>query len=235
MYYPDKLLLNSLVYDLTDVVCKYDSPLKDIRERCVLQQLIYEIVFELRNGLYYTDRMKLFLMSFTSCNAIIQHTPETCYVGDEGNFMKKILGIFSIKPIVIYTKSPHLDYMSMANNIKPYHSVSVLERVNYLDMLTLNINEDNQNLNTFENLKKFDQLIYENGNLTIKSCEIAYVHEVLIVYVPRRISKIDYGAFINSYSLMDPTNKMLFISPKIITGLESINRTPINVVNTITI
>ena len=42
LYKPNKLLLNWLVYDLTDVTCMLNSPLKDIKERFIIQWWIWD-------------------------------------------------------------------------------------------------------------------------------------------------------------------------------------------------
>ena len=262
-YIPNKVLLNSLVYDLSDVACTLNSPLGDIRERCYLQVALWEIITNLRNGNLFVPCFKRFIWVFLNCNVIVNYTPETCYVGDEGNFMKKLLSIFSFKPIVLFTKSPQINNFLNYNFINvvgnnPVHNISVIERINNLDLLTYNIGEtniinNNQKAANFINnnfdalnpqndlpnigraqeedisklIESFQQIVYENGQLSLKTCEIAQVREMLIIYIPRRINNLNKNTLISHQYPLDPINQVLFVSSRLITGLEVINNTAI--------
>jgi len=50
---PDYFLFHALISDPTDVVCDIDSPLKDLRNRIMVQESLWNSILSLRNGGYY--------------------------------------------------------------------------------------------------------------------------------------------------------------------------------------
>jgi hypothetical protein len=217
---PEFELYWDLITDSNDAVCNQsrDSPLTDLRNRIHVQIKIWESVLNLRQGRYYNDQLGNFMTALDRCNNNIFDAPDQTYVKDEGAILRRILGIFSIRPTIVST-SPLYGLMSNSTIINPMS----ITQVTTIPMITLKLPSQMQNKNVAIHLEESleqAQWYYENKVLVPKSMSIIHSRNVLFFYVPRRYQEIMFSRLNSPFNFND--------LPITATGLESINNRIVN-------
>lgn len=232
---PDSLLFYDITSDPNDVVCEINSPITDLRNRYKVQIGLWETVLKLRNGNYYeASPISEFLSTLGACRNNIYDNADLAYNQDEGSILRRLLSVFSLRPIIIHTKpinsiasfvsSPYGASMNMGmeQTIFPFNTQPVYT-VTSIPMITLQI--PSPNTATDERIDLRDaatQTIWINENKTIvpKEQSIIYSKEVLIFYINRRVQKIQIRTFSNPLTFSQ--------LPLTMSGFERLNDFPID-------
>ena len=102
---PDALLYQDMIIDPNDVVCDTNSPITDLRNRYRVQIKLWATVQKLRSGMYYEDSpISEFLTALNSCRNNLYDNADLAYNQDEGAIIRRILSVFSLRPILIRTR-----------------------------------------------------------------------------------------------------------------------------------
>lgn len=225
----DMNLLHHMINDAADVVCSADTPLKDLRLRCQLQQSLWANVVSLRTGKFFDCVGNEFFNAIDECKISSYDAPDLLYVGDEGIVLKRLLSAFSFRPLVV-TTNPIFGTYGTAN---PVNFPVISNRVVASPLLTIRLppnNGKNETTISLENGLTQSQVYLENGMFVPKTQEVIYTKGVVIFHVPRRTISPD-----KTYkNLISPIPQFEQI-PSHILRTERVNDTIVNVSESITI
>jgi hypothetical protein len=102
---PDFLLLQAIGTDPAGMICDSKNPLKDIKKRQEVQVALWKAVNELRGGFYYaSDTTQALTEAMSGCHSNFYDNGDLAYRQDEGAFMRQLMHIFGLRPIVVATK-----------------------------------------------------------------------------------------------------------------------------------
>ena len=187
-----------LITDPNDTVCDTSSPLKDLRNRVILQTRLWDSVLNLRQGKYYNDRLVEFLLAIDSCRNNIYDVPDLTYVKDEGAIVRRLLSAFSLRPTIV-TTSPL--YGLISNN--PHINPNAVSQVTTVPMINLRLPLNVYNTTTPIALSTATQQAhwYVEGKMLVpKSQSIMYSRDVMFFYVGRRYQMINVGRLVSPYN-----------------------------------
>ena len=190
----DYILMNALISDPTDVVCDLESPFKDLRNRAILQETLWQSVLALRNGRYYDCVSAQFLSAVDQCKLSNVDAPDVIYVGDEATVIRRLLQAFSFRPIIVSTMPL---YGVVAANSANFPVM--MNRVSAIPMITVRlpiITNADQSIVSLEQSLSLPQYYLENNTLVPKVQTIIYTRGVIIFHVARRIQRPNYQAMI---------------------------------------
>ena len=222
---PEYELYVQIATDPTETATVHkEPPFLDLMNRCNVQIKLWEAVLQLRQGKYYTTDMTSFIMAIDQCKNSVFDAADLAYVKDEGTILRKLLSVFSIRPIIVIT-SP-IPQMTV-----PYvnHLTSVTQsHLTRLSMITIRIPQ-------IETMEKFDlrsslnqrQIYIHHKKLTLKNQEILLSRELLIFYVHRRYKTLNYNKLTHPFQF---TNL-----PMTINQFEKLNKIRIEVPHTLEI
>ena len=222
-------LLHHMINDAADVVCSADTPLKDLRLRCNLQNNLWSNVISLRTGKFFDCVGNDFFAAIDECKISSYDAPDLLYVGDEGIVLKRLLSAFSFRPLVV-TTNPIFGTYGTAN---PVNFPVITNRVVASPHLTLRLppnNGKNQLSINLDSALTQSQVYLENGMFVPKTQEVIFTKGVIIFHVPRRTISPD-----KTYkNLISPIPQFDQI-PSHVLRSERVNDTPINVEESISI
>ena len=178
-------LLHHMINDANDIVCSSDTPLKDIRLRCSLQNSLWLNVLSLRNGKFFDCVGNDFFAAIDECKINSYDAPDLLYVGDEGIVLKRLLSAFSFRPLVVSTNPIFGTY----GTTNPVNFPVITNRVVAHPLLTLRLPSSNSNGQLSINLDSAisqSQVYLENGMFVPKTQEVIFTKGVMIFHVPRR-------------------------------------------------
>lgn len=210
----DYKLLFALISDPNDIVCDVDSPFKDLLNRVLLQETLWQAVYALRNGRYYDCQSAQFLNAVDNCKISNSDAPDTIYIGDEATVVRRLLQAFSFRPIVV-TTMPIFGTTVVGTNLNlPVN----LNRVTAIPMITVRLpvltNSDNQPV-VLNDALTAPQYHLENGTLVPKMQTIIYTRGVIIYHVARRVVAPEYK------TIVEPSNWIQSLPT--ISGYERVN------------
>jgi hypothetical protein len=130
---PDYRLFYALVTDKNDVVCDSESPIKDLRNRVLLQNHLWNSVIALRAGKYFDITAAEFINSVDNCKFSI-YSPEVANMGDESIVLKRLFAAFSFNPITVVS-APLYNTM----NYSQYNTVGYNQEVYNVPYLQINV------------------------------------------------------------------------------------------------
>jgi len=183
-------LLYSMINDANDIVCSAETPLKDIRLRCNLQNNLWNNVLSLRNGKFFDCVGNDFFNAIDDCKISTYDAPDLLYVGDEGIILKRLLSAFSFRPIVVSTNPIFGTY----GTTNPVNFPVIANRVVSNQLLTLRLppnNSKNQLTINLDSAISQSQVYLENGMFVPKTQEVIFTKGVIIFHVPRRTVSAD--------------------------------------------
>jgi hypothetical protein len=218
-----------MINDATDVVCSADTPLKDLRLRCNLQNNLWNNVLALRGGKFFDCVGNDFFAAIDDCKISMYDTPDLLYIGDEGIILKRLLAAFSFRPLVIST-NPIFGTYGTAN---PINFPVISNRVIASSLLTLRLPTSTTSKVvdiTLSSALTQSQVYLENGMFVPKTQDVIYTKGVIIFHVPRRTISPNktYQNLISPIPTFDQI-------PSHILRNERVNDTPIEVEEVMTI
>jgi hypothetical protein len=228
---PDMKLYHALVSDPNDGVCAFDSAIKDLKNRFILQTRIWDSVLNMRQGKYLNDNLAQFLAAVENCRNNIYDAPDFTYVKDEGTILRRLLSAFSIRPTIVSTSRLYAAYNEQMGQ-NPYGITSSgypggypgVTEMSTLSVINVRIPLQSNNQTTSLELQSTltaPQWFIENKMLVPKTQTIMFSQDVLFFYIGRRYKAL----------ALDKTgyNFNFNILPMAVSGLEKINKNPIDI------
>jgi hypothetical protein len=219
---PDYRLFYALVTDKNDVVCDSESPIKDLRNRAVLQHHLWESVIAIRAGKYFDVTAAQFVTSIDNCKFSI-YSPEVVNMGDETVILKRLFAAFSFNPITVVSAPL---YGSM--NYNQFTSVGYTQDVYNVPYLQFNV-PPAQALTTPLNVSDaLNQNIYEfvNNTFVQRQRRVHSADEIIAVSLSRKFNAPQVKS----------ANSPFFVSlPLTINGYETINQAVVNCPDTLSV
>lgn len=207
--YEDKRIMNlqefelfrGLITDPNDVMCltNRDSPIADLKLRVLVQVKLWECVINLRSGRYYGDKFNELISLLESCNTNIFDAADLAYSRDEGSLVRRLLGVFSLRPTYVQVK-PVMDI-----RVGSLHEVSAIPFIQYttIPMITLRLppsKDSNAPETDLQESFMQKQYFIENKAIIEKSQSIMWSRNLLIFYVNRRYQHIDFKLLTTPFS-----------------------------------
>jgi len=209
---PDYELFYALTTDPNDVVCSNSSTILDLYNRAQLQTQLWNCVLHLRNGQYYNASFKDFVSSVDLCRLNRQDTPDLIYGRYDGVILKRLLSAFSFRPTVVATTPASVNPVS----INPY-AFNVRPQVTSVPMINMRIPPklaDESAINLESALEQY-QFFIEGGAIVPRNTSLIWSRGVLIFYVDRRATNINFNNHLTQYSMSN--------LPAPIAGFERLN------------
>lgn len=225
---PDYELFYDMITDPNEIACSTnrDNAFIDIFNRAKVQVELWKLVKELRVGRYYTDSTP-FMLALEQCKSGIFDSPEMIYVRDEGSLLRKLMGVFSLRPTIV-SIMPLTASSGITVNY-PLSSLS-LQQVTTIPIINLRIplmqKGANIRINIDEGLEQADSYV-ENKMIVTKMKSVIYSRDLVIFYVNRRFQNVNFARLVAPYSF----NTL----PTTLTGFETLNETIVNYKNAINI
>ena len=228
----DYKILYNMINDANDVVCSAETPLKDIRTRFNLQTNLWSNVLALRSGKFFDCGSNDFFTAIDDCKISMYDTPDLLYVGDEGVILKRLLGAFSFRPVILET-NPIFGSYGIANPINfPVINNKVISQSILTVRLPFSSITSSSSLVNFSlmNAISHTQIYQENGMSVPKTQEVVWTNGVVIFHVPRRMlsTEIRYKNLINPFQQYEQI-------PSHILKNEKINSIPVEISESLTI
>jgi len=216
---PDYRLFYALVTDKNDVVCDSESPIKDLRNRVLLQQHLWNSVIAIRAGKYFDVTASQFLDAVDNCKFSV-YSPEVANMGDEAMVLKRLFAAFSFNPITVVSAPL---YNSV--NYDQYNTVGYTQEVYNVPYLQINVPPASAISTPISVNDVLNQTIYEFKNNTFvqRQRRIHSVDEIVAVTLSRkfRTPLIPNNGAVPFYAAL-PLN---------ISGSETINQSPVDCVS----
>lgn len=223
----DYELFYNIIRDPTDVMCSSESAVKDLLKRSQLQCQLWMSISTLRNGRYYDCGVNELTAKIDACRRNYEENPDLVYDSDEGSYLTKIFGAFSLRPTVI-SQSPLMQVQALGSGITTGLQTPYVPKVYTQPFITIRL-PPQSNLNTTtlvqstidlqSYISAHPQFIMEDGQLVQKSNEVIYTNGVLVYYVPRRSNLMNIGKLVNPMEF----NRL----PRIVHGFDRLNETDI--------
>lgn len=220
---PDYRLFYALVTDKNDVVCDSESPIKDLRNRVLLQQHLWNSVIAIRAGKYFDVTAAEFVNAIDNCKFSI-YSPEVANMGDETTILKRLFAAFSFNPITVVSAPL---YNSM--NYDQYNSVGYTQEVYNVPYLQINVPPASAISNPISVNDILNQTIYEFKNNTFvqRQRRIHSADEIIAVSLSRKFKtpQIPNNGSLPFYAAL----------PLTISGYETINQSPVDCVDSFSV
>jgi hypothetical protein len=212
---PDYELLYDLITDPNDVVCDRASPLKDLKNRCILQDALQRCVLNMRMQRLWEPCSAELAIAIESCRLMNVENPELLYSGDESVYFRRIINTFSLRPTVVRSDD------SIALNQTSFQQITSVPTVSSLNIMTLRLppKQDETSSIDVKAAMTQSQFFIENGRFVTKNQQVIYSRNVLLFNILRKYNRI----FMNK--LFAPFNFQNL--PTSVSALEKINDTPV--------
>jgi len=223
---PDYELFYDMITDPNEVACSNnkDNAYIDVFNRAKVQVELWKLVKELRMGRYYTDSSAL-MLALEQCKTGIFDSPEMSYVRDEGTLLRKLMGVFSLRPTIV-SIMPITATSGITVNY-PLTSLS-LQQVTTIPIINLRIplmqKGINVRVNMTDGLEQADSYV-ENKMIVTKMKSVIYSRDLVVFYVNRRFQNVNFARLVAPYTF----NRL----PTTLTGFETLNETVVNYQDTI--
>ena len=197
---PDYELYWAMISDPNDLACSHmrNSPLKDLESRFKVQIKLWECVLSLRQGRYYDDKLVDFLATLDKCPNNLFDAPDLSYVRDEGTILRKVLGVFSLRPTVV-SVIPHY------GSVTGYTPLTVANQITSIPMMTMYLpprySTAVQSPRVSFNVQmEQPRWFIQNKMIVPKSIAIVFSRDVFFLYVPRRFYNMDFSKYTTPFS-----------------------------------
>jgi hypothetical protein len=208
---PDYRLFYALVTDKNDVVCDSESPIKDLRNRVLLQQHLWNSVIAIRAGKYFDVTAAEFVSAVDNCKFSI-YSPEVANMGDETVILKRLFAAFSFNPITVVSAPL---YNTMSYN--QYDKVGFTQEVYNVPYLQINVPPAQALTSQINITDCLNQTIYEfvNNTFVQRQRRVHSADEVIAISLSRKFRAPEVRS----------ASSPFFVSlPLTINGYETINQ-----------
>jgi hypothetical protein len=198
----DYALYWAMITDPNDLACEHmrNSALKDLDSRYKVQVKLWETVLALRQGYYYDQKLIDFLQAIDRCPNNLFDAPDFSYVRDEGTLLRKILGVFSLRPTVV-TVTP-----TQGGHLSGFTPLASVHQVTSIPMMTVYLPPKYSNGAPQQARRSFDahlsqpRWFIQNKMIVPKTISIVFSRDVFFVYVPRRFYNMDFTKYNNPFN-----------------------------------
>jgi hypothetical protein len=197
---PDYELYWAMISDPNDMACAQmrNSPLRDLELRYRVQTKLWESVIALRQGRFYDEKLTEFLQALDKCPNNLFDAPDLSYVRDEGTILRKLLGVFSIRPTVVNIIPEH-------SSLTGYTPLSITSQITSIPMMTMylpprystNVPPSRISFNIQLNQQRW---FIQNKMIVPKTISIVYSRDVFFLYVPRRFYNMDFAKYTSPFT-----------------------------------
>lgn len=223
---PDFEVFYAITTDPNDIVCDNSSPYLDLLNRAQLQTQIWNSVLHLRNGQYYNTSFRDFIVSVDMCRLNKQDSPDLLYGRFDGVVIKRLLSAFSFRPTVVATTPAFMNAVSF----NPY-AVNIRPVVTSIPMINMRVPPFSTSTTPLKLETAITQVQFflEGGVIVPKNTNIIWSRGILVFYVDRRATVINYNDQLHRLSMN------ILPSSVGIAGFERINKTVVLFDDTLTI
>jgi len=218
---PDYKLFYALVTDRNDVVCDSESPIKDLRNRVMLQQHLWNSVIALRAGKYFDTTAAEFVNSIDACKFSV-YTPELVNMGDETIILRRLFAAFSFNPITVVSVPT---YNNM--NYSQFNNVGFTQEVYNVPYFQLNVPPFGTGAPISIN-DVLNQSVYEFVNNM-------FVQRTRRIYKADEIIAISLSRKFKSPEIRTASAPMFITLPLTANGYDTINQTDVDCPDTINV
>lgn len=192
---PDYELYQNLMNDPTAYLCNDTSPIQDIKHRYYLQTKLWENILNLRQGIFYDDKLNDLTVAINNCKNNLYDAPDLTYVQDEGTYLRRLLGAFGVRPTVISTSSAInqnvFDPTGLQMNALTAAGISQLTTVPMITVrLPINFNDNNAAPISLLDAMNQTQWFKEGMTIAPKKQSVLHSRDVIFFYVSRRFQTI---------------------------------------------
>jgi len=229
---PDSELYWNFLHDPSESMCDAQNALVDLKNRFILQTKIWDSVMHLRQGHFYDEKAYGFLDALDNCDDRFFDLPDLALVQDEGTIIKKILGAFGLRTIVVstsiiygggssYNQMAYHDPIlnSAAPNVMNLMTIPMLVLRLPLKVPSTTINQQPaSSLNdTFTQVQWF---VNPDKTIVPKAQSVIHAEDVIFFYVVRRHQTVE---------LRKLGIKCTYTTlPMTISHMETLNNTPVD-------
>lgn len=224
---PEFNLLWNMMVDPNDTVCDMSNPLKDLKNRILLQTRLWDSVMNLRSGKHYNDRLVEFLVAIDNCRNNIYDTPDLTYIKDEGAILRRLMSAFSLRPTIVSTMPI---YGAAISGISMNGAVNV-GKVTTVPMISVTLPYSNRYIGgagvapgapavNLDTALSNAQWFVEDKMLVPKQQTVIHSADVLIFYVNRRYQQVQLASANNPFNF----NTL----PMTVSGFQKLNDYKVN-------
>lgn len=218
---PEYELYYDIATDPAEVQCTTKvKPFTDLLARANVQTKLWESVLQLRQIKPHTGDLQGFLTAIDNCRGSIFDAADMAFIKDEGTIMRKLLGAFSLRPIIVRTMPVYNSAsmgvagiplnntfgpgVSMATNIVNINTAQITT----LSMVSLRIpfvaassgtNTDNKF--SIQTALEQTQLYIQNKQISVKKQEILLAREFITFYINRRSKTFDFMKYLTPFAM----------------------------------
>ena len=192
----DLELFNNLIRNSYDVVCDRNSPIKDLKNRFILQTALWDCVVKLRQGRPFDEAASTkFNVAIDNCKVMNYDAPDLLYFSNEGVMTRRLLNSFSLRPTIIQSISTYNVFsggvLTQTNGPLP----SEIPMISQIPMLNVNVSVDeNKKINLIDDALSAPEYILEKHNLMLpRTKKILYTQGLLMVHLNRRYNRVDFN------------------------------------------
>lgn len=221
----DYNLLYNMIKDANDIVCSAETPLKDIKVRFNLQNNLWTNVHALRSGKFFSCVGTDFINAIDECKISMYDTPDLLYVGDEGVILKRLLGAFSFRPVILET-NPIFGSYGVSN---PINFPVIDNKVISQSILTIRLPSivNNDSGLSLESAISQTQIYQEKGMSVPKTQSVVFTNGVIVFHVPRRTlyANLVYQNLISPFQQYEQIPSHVMKNERVNTSSVTINET----------
>jgi hypothetical protein len=193
-----------MVHDKNEFVCDNKSIWKDIKMRAEIQCTLWRAVVNLRSGRFYEEAGSMLLHALDKCKFYRYEALDIVHSGDEGDIIRRLLSVFSFKPIYVQTLPiAQQNYLSM---VTPFTNLDLYNgEMDVLPIVNLRLNRLDTNDVYLDNvLNTFEVFFDSNNNLLVpKMTKIVNTKGVLFIYVHRKNYALRLNKFEGPFTFRD--------------------------------
>jgi hypothetical protein len=228
----DYQLFMSMIYDQNDVVCDMQSPITDLRNRYRVQIALWNIVQQLRAGQYY-DALSTgeFVATLNACRNNVCDNADLLYNNDEGSMLRKLLSVFSFRPIMISSTPltsvmPSMfgtPYIGIPQTIMPFsgNPIRTITNISYISIRLPPYFDSNSEPIDIKSSLRQSYWANTSRHIGLHDQNVISSNDILIFYANRRVEH---------QSIRMYTNPVPFSTlPSTITGFDNLNSYPMSV------
>ena len=200
---PDYELYMDIATDPSETACNMgkSKPFHDLLSRAQVQVKLWEAVLNLRQGKYYTNDLSSFIAAIDACKNSVFDAADLAYVKDEGTIMRKLLGVFSIRPTIVST-APLYGLSAASSNIASLAATHITT----ISMITMRIplmeHKNKQSSISLSDALEQRQLYIHRRQITVKTQQIMYSRDLLIFYIHRRFQTVNLARLTRPYQMI---------------------------------
>jgi hypothetical protein len=193
---PDYELYKDIATDPNESECVSTSnkPFTDLLARCNVQVKVWESVLQLRQGRYYVENAGLFIEALNSCKANVFDAGDLAYVRDEGTTMRKLMGVFSLRPTIVQTRP----MLAAVGNIASV-AIPTTTRVPMVQ-LRFGFNDPATKTYNLEDALKSEQHYISHKQIIAKTTQVIASNKILVIYVNRHHHSMNLGNIVSPYT-----------------------------------